>query len=154
MTTLRQDDTLEALMNAMTPERARAFLLERARTAKLATVRADGRPHVAPVWFALDGDDLLFTTWHTTVKAANLRRDPRVSLCIDDEAPPFAFVIVEGMASLSEDLDELRVWATRIAGRYMGAEQAEAFGQRNGVPGEILVRVRPSRIIGQDDVSG
>lgn len=141
-------------MNAMTPERARAFLLERARTAKLATVRADGRPHVAPVWFALDGDDLLFTTWHTTVKAANLRRDPRVSLCIDDEAPPFAFVIVEGMASLSEDLDELRVWATRIAGRYMGAEQAEAFGQRNGVPGEILVRVRPSRIIGQDDVSG
>jgi PPOX class probable F420-dependent enzyme len=141
-------------MKVMTAERARAFLLERPRTAKLATVRADGRPHVAPVWFALDGDDLVFTTWHTTVKAANLRRDPRVSLCIDDEAPPFAFVIVEGTASLSEDLDELRLWATQIAGRYMGQDQAEAFGQRNGVPGEILVRVRPNRILGQDDISG
>jgi PPOX class probable F420-dependent enzyme len=141
-------------MQAMTPERVRAFLLERPRTAKLATVRADGRPHVAPVWFALDGDDLLFTTWYTTVKAANLQRDPRVSLCVDDEAPPFAFVILEGTASLSEDLDELRLWATRIGGRYMGHGQAEAFGQRNGVPGELLVRVRPSRIVGQDDISG
>lgn len=141
-------------MKAMTAEQARAFLLERPRTAKLATVRADGRPHVAPIWFDLDGEELVFTTWHTTVKAANLRRDPRVSLCIDDEAPPFAFVIVEGTASLSEDLDELRLWATRIAGRYMGQEQAEAFGHRNGVAGEILVRVRPSRIVGQDDVSG
>jgi PPOX class probable F420-dependent enzyme len=138
----------------MSPEEARAFLLERPRTAKLATVRADGRPHVAPVWFDLAGEDLVFTTWHTTVKAANLRRDPRVSLCVDDEAPPFAFVLVEGTAALSEDLDELRHWATRIAGRYMGQEQAEAFGQRNGVAGEILVRVRPSRILGQDDISG
>jgi nitroimidazol reductase NimA-like FMN-containing flavoprotein (pyridoxamine 5'-phosphate oxidase superfamily) len=56
-------------MRAMSAEEARAFLLERPRTAKLATVRADGRPHVAPVWFELDGDDLVFTTWHTTVKA-------------------------------------------------------------------------------------
>lgn len=140
-------------MRAMSPEEARAFLLERPRTAKLATVRADGRPHVAPVWFDLDGDDLVFTTWHTTVKAVNLRRDPRVSLCVDDEAPPFAFVLVEGTAALYKDLDELRHWATRIAGRYMGQEQAEAFGQRNGVAGEILVRVRPSRILGQGDIS-
>lgn len=140
-------------MRAMRPEEARAFLLERPRTAKLATVRADGRPHLAPVWFDLDGEELVFTTWHTTVKAANLRRDPRVSLCVDDEAPPFAFVLVEGTAALSEDLDELRHWATRIAGRYMGQEQAEAFGQRNGVAGEILVRVRPSRILGQCDIS-
>ncbi len=47
----------------------------------MATVRNDGRPHVVPIWFDLDGDDLVFTTWHTSVKAANLRRDPRVSIC-------------------------------------------------------------------------
>jgi PPOX class probable F420-dependent enzyme len=141
-------------MHAMLADEARAFLLERPRTAKLATVRADGRPHVAPVWFDLDGAQLVFTTWHTTVKAANLRRDPRVSLCVDDDAPPFAFVIVEGVATLSENLDELRAWATRIAGRYMGQEQAEAFGRRNGVPGEILVRVQPIRIIGQQNITG
>jgi len=141
-------------MQTMTADEARAFLLERPRTAKLATVRADGRPHVAPVWFDLDGAQLVFTTWHTTVKAANLRRDPRVSLCVDDEAPPFAFVIVEGIVALSENLDELRAWATRIAGRYMGAAQAAAFGARNGVPGEILVRVQPTRIIGQGAIAG
>jgi PPOX class probable F420-dependent enzyme len=140
-------------MPTLSTAEARAFLLARARTAKLATVRADGRPHVAPIWFDLDGDDLLFTTWHASVKAVNLRRDPRVSLCVDDEAPPFAFVIVEGLATLSDDLGELRAWATRIAGRYMGEEQAEVFGQRNGVPGELLVRVQVTRLFGQTEVS-
>src|SRR6266542_3856384 len=64
-------------MLTMTADEARAFLLERPRTAKLATVHADGRPHVAPIWFDLDGEAIVFTTWHTTVKAANLRREPR-----------------------------------------------------------------------------
>lgn len=140
-------------MHQLSDSEARAFLLERPRTAKLATVRADGRPHVAPVWFALDGDDLVFTTWHATVKAANLRRDPRVSLCVDDDAPPFAFVIVEGTAALSAEPAELRTWATRIAGRYMGPDLADRFGQRNGVPGELLVRVRVARLIGQAAIS-
>jgi PPOX class probable F420-dependent enzyme len=140
-------------MQSMTPEEYRAFLLERPRTAKLATVRADGRPHVAPVWFDLDGDALVFTTWHTTVKAANLRRDPRVSLCVDDDAPPFAFVIVEGTAAISEDAAELRRWAASIAGRYMGADQAAAYGARNGVPGELLVRVTPTHVVAQRRVS-
>jgi PPOX class probable F420-dependent enzyme len=132
----------------------RRFLLERPRTAKLATVRADGRPHVAPVWFDLDGDELVFTTWHTTVKAANIRRDGRVSLCVDDETPPFAFVLLEGLARLDDDPAQLRYWATRIAGRYMGAHEAERYGARNSVAGELLVRVTPSKIIAQDDVAG
>jgi PPOX class probable F420-dependent enzyme len=140
-------------MRQLTPSEARAFLLERPRTAKLASVRADGRPHVAPVWFDLDGDALVFTTWHTTVKAANIRRDPRVSLCVDDDDPPFAFVLVEGVATLSDDLKELQRWATRIAGRYMGADLAESYGRRNGVPGELLVRVTPTKIVAQAAIS-
>ncbi len=140
-------------MQAMTSAEYRTLLLERPRTAKLATVRADGRPHVAPIWFDLDGDILVFTTWHTTVKAANLRRDPRVSLCIDDDAPPFAFVIIEGTAAISEDAAELRRWAGSIAGRYMGSDQAAAYGSRNGVAGELLVRVTPTHIIAKSKVS-
>jgi PPOX class probable F420-dependent enzyme len=140
-------------MRQLTPAEARAFLLERPRTAKLASVRADGRPHIAPIWFDLDGDALIFTTWHATVKAANIRRDPRVSLCVDDEAPPFAFVLIEGIATLSDDPEELRHWATRIAGRYVGANLAESYGQRNGVPGELLVRVALTKIIGQANIS-
>jgi len=71
----------------MTPSEVKNFLLLNARTGKLATVRQDGRPHVAPVWFDLDGDTVVFTTWHETVKAANLRRDPRVAICVDDQTP-------------------------------------------------------------------
>ncbi len=141
-------------MRSMTHDEIRAFLLAGTRTAKLATVRADGRPHVAPVWFTLDGDAIIFTTWHTTVKAANLRRDPRVSLCVDDESPPFAFVLVEGAARIiDDDLEALRHWATRIAARYMGDALAEQYGARNGVPGELLIRVTPTRIVAQAGIA-
>jgi PPOX class probable F420-dependent enzyme len=135
-----------------TPE-ARAFLQERPRTGKLATVRADGRPHVAPVWFALAGDTIIFTTWHTTVKAANMRRDGRVCLCVDDEAPPFAYIQIEGTASMSDEPEALLHWATRIAGRYMGEDQAEAYGRRNSVPGELLVRMTPAKVIFAKDIA-
>src|SRR5438067_9795501 len=118
----------------MTRAEWRAFLLAQARTAKAATVRPDGRPHIAPVWFDLDGDDVVFTTWHTTVKAHDLRRDPRISLCVDDERPPFSFVLIEGTTRLSDNLDEVRAWATRIAGRYMGNMGAKAYGRRRSVP--------------------
>ena len=134
-------------MPPMTKDEWRAFLRSPVRTAKVATVRKDGRPHVAPVWFDLDGDELVFTTGGDSVKGHALRRDPRVSLCVDDDQPPFTFVIVEGLATLSEDPTELRAWATRLGGRYMGAAAAEAYGARNGVPGELLVRVRPTRVI-------
>jgi PPOX class probable F420-dependent enzyme len=131
-----------------TPE-SRAFLSEGGRTGKVATVRADGRPHVAPVWFLLDGDTIVFTTWHTTVKAANIRRDGRIAICVDDENPPYAFVLLEGAAEMSDDLGALKEWATRIAGKYMGDELAEAYGNRNAVEGELLVRVTPTKVLYQ-----
>jgi PPOX class probable F420-dependent enzyme len=134
-------------VHQMTQDETRAFLLEGTRTAALATVRPDGRPHVAPIWFTLDCDDLLFNTGENTVKGANLQRDGRVALMVDDEEPPFAFVSIEGDVSLSDDLDTMRYWATRIAARYMGEDQAEAYGKRNAVPGELLVRVRPTKIV-------
>src|SRR5690349_15167307 len=122
-------------------------------TAKLATVRKDGRPHVAPVWFDLDGETLVFTTWHTTVKAANIRRDPRVCLCVDEETPPFTYVMIEGNATLSDDPRELLTWATRIATRYMGQDQGPAYGKRNAVAGELLVRVQPTTIVAQANIA-
>jgi PPOX class probable F420-dependent enzyme len=140
-------------VHLMTPDETRAFLLEGTRTAALATVRTDGRPHVAPVWFTLDGDDLLFNTGEETVKGANLRRDARVALMVDDEEPPYAFVSIEGDVSLSDDLDTMRHWATRIAARYMGEDQADAYGRRNAVPGELLVRVHPTKIVAMSGIA-
>ncbi|MHA6761558.1 PPOX class F420-dependent oxidoreductase [Streptacidiphilus sp. PAMC 29251] len=135
------------MANPMTETEWRAFLSEGTRTGKLATTRADGRPHVAPIWFLLDGDDLVFNTATDSVKGRTLARDGRVALCVDDDRPPFSFALVEGTATLSDDLDELRHWATRIAARYMGEDRAEEYGARNGVAGELLVRVRIGKVV-------
>ena len=129
------------------------FLLGRARTAVLCTVRSDGRPHAAPVWFDLDGDAFVITTGQDTVKGRNIRRDPRVALCIDDENPPFHFVIVEGTAELSVQDPDLLHWATRIGGRYMGPEKADEYGRRNAVPSELLVRISPQKVLAQKNIS-
>jgi PPOX class probable F420-dependent enzyme len=124
-----------------------------ARTAKLAVVRADGSPHVAPVWVDLDGDEIVFMTSADTIKGKAILRDGRVALCFDDERPPFSFVTIAGTTTTSTDPDELLEWGTRIGGRYMGAEQAEAFGRRNAVPPEMVVRVTPSKVTAKVDVA-
>jgi PPOX class probable F420-dependent enzyme len=141
-------------MREMTDDERRAFLLEGTRTAKLATMRADGRPHVAPVWFDLDDDGtVVFNTGADSSKGKAIRRDPRVALCMDDEKPPFAFVTIEGTAKVSEDPGPLLEWATRIGGRYMGADRAEAYGRRNAVPGELLVRVTPTHVVARAGIA-
>lgn len=137
----------------MTEEEWRAFVSHGTRTGKLATVRADGRPHLAPIWYVLDGDDLVFNTGAATVKGRNLARDGRIALCVDDDRPPFAYVILEGRARLSEEPGELRHWAARIGARYMGEDRAEEFGARNGVPGELLVRVRIDKVLAEKGVA-
>jgi PPOX class probable F420-dependent enzyme len=132
-----------------------AFLSsEPARPGVLATVRADGRPHVAPVWFDIDDDgSLVFNTGERTVKGRNLARTGRASLCVDDDRPPFSFVVVEGPVEISTDVAEVRRWATRIGGRYMGAQRAEEYGERNGVAGELVVRLRPEQIVSARDLA-
>jgi PPOX class probable F420-dependent enzyme len=130
------------------------FLRHPVRAATLATTRKDGRPHISPVWYDIDDDGtILFNTGATTVKGHAVRRDGRVALCVQDDRPPFSFVIVEGRATWSDELDDVRAWAARIGGRYMGADRAEEFGARNGVPGELLVRVTPERVVSARDVA-
>lgn len=140
-------------MREMVGDEWKSFVLGAARTAKAAIVRADGSPHVSPVWVDIDGDDVLFTTHETSLKGKALARDSRISLLFDDERPPFAFVIVQGTATLSDDLDALQRWARRIGGRYMGESRADEYGSRNGVPGELLVRVRPTKVIARSGIA-
>lgn len=141
------------MAHRMTKDEYRNFLVDHPRTATLATVRADGRPHAAPVWYELDGDTFIFTTGEDTVKGRNIRRDPRVSLCIDDDEPPFHFVIVEGTAELTDGDADLLHWAIRIGGRYMGPARAEEYGRRNAVAGELLVRVTPHKVLAFKNIS-
>lgn len=146
----------------LTPEIVE-FLNHGTRTGVLAWTAGDGRPLAAPVWFLVEDGTLwflvedgtlIFNTGRDTAKGRALARDPRVALAVDLPAPPYAFVQVQGVAETSEDPAELLRTATALGGRYMGADRAEEYGRRNGAPGELLVRVRPTKVLAHLDVSG
>lgn len=140
-------------MRDMDRDEAIAFLRHGTRTGKLATVRPDGRPHVAPVWFVVHGDEIVTMTWYTSVKARNLRIDARAALTVDLEEPPYGFVLVEGTVSMDgEDPRKVDI-ATEIGGRYMGEDRAEEFGRRNGVEGELVLRLSIDRITAKADMA-
>ena len=141
-------------MHSVTDPQVRDFLAEGTRTGKLSYTASDGRPLVVPVWFVLEGDRIVFNTGKETAKGYALARDPRVALCVDLEEPPFAFVQVQGVAELSQDLGDLLATATAIAARYMGADRAKEFGQRNAVPGELVVRIRPRKVLAHFNITG
>jgi PPOX class probable F420-dependent enzyme len=151
-------------MAEMSKKEIRKFLMEGTFTGKLATVKKDGSSHVVPIWFVLEGDnksgggrtgeDIIFTTNGTSVKAKNIQRDKRVSVCVDDQTPPFSFVIVYGTAKIHHcNQNELLRFATKIAQRYMGKDNAELYGRRNSTEGEVLVRIKPIRIIAEKDIA-
>lgn len=151
----------------MSKREIRKFLMQGTFTGKLGTVKKDGSSHIVPIWFVLDGgnssrggrkgenDNIIFTTDGTSVKAKNIQRDNRVSVCVDDQTPPFSFVIVYGIAKIHHcKQSELFRFATKIAQRYMGKQNAELYGRRNSAEGEVLVRIKPTRIIAEKDISG
>ena len=140
-------------MTSLEDPAVRDFLAHGTRTGKLGWTASDGRPLVAPIWFLVEDGTLVFNTGADTAKGRALARDPRVVLCVDLEEPPFGFVQVQGTVTLSEDPDELRRTATALGGRYMGADRAEEFGERNGVPGELVVRITPTKVIAALDMT-
>ncbi|GAA1760736.1 MULTISPECIES: PPOX class F420-dependent oxidoreductase [Streptomonospora] len=141
-------------MASIADPRVRDFLQEGTRTGILAYTASDGRPLAAPVWFILEGDEIVFNTGQATAKGKAIARDPRLALVVDIDAPPYGFVQVQGVAATSADPDELLRTATVIGGRYMGADRADEFGRRNGVPGELVVRLRPTKVIAGFDTTG
>jgi PPOX class probable F420-dependent enzyme len=133
-------------MTSVTDPDISAFLAEGTRTGMLGFVGASGRPLVTPVWFIVEDGCLVFNTAKESAKGRALARDPRATLCADLQEPPYGFVQVQGNAELSEDPAELLRTATAIGARYMGQGRAEEFGKRNAVPGELVVRLRPTKV--------
>jgi PPOX class probable F420-dependent enzyme len=129
------------------------FLSAGTRTGMLGFLAADGRPLVTPVWFIVDGGELVFNTGRDTAKGRALLRDSRVAICVDDPHPPYSFVQLQGTASATEDAGDLLEIATRIGARYMGTQRATEFGRRNAVPGELVVRVRPTKVVSAFNVA-
>lgn len=140
-------------MRKMTEQQWRAFLTHGTRTGKLSTVRADGSPHVTPVWFLLDGDDVVLTTEKAGVKGRNLARDQRFAFCVDEDRPPYAFVVLHARAVISEDPDDMVRWGGLLGARYMGSDRTEEYGARNGGPGNLLVRGRIDKVIAFEGIA-
>jgi PPOX class probable F420-dependent enzyme len=148
-------------MSEMSRMQIRKFLNKGTFTGKLATVKKDGSSHVVPIWFVLDyrnNEDkigtIFFTTFVGSVKAQNIQRDNRISICIDDQTPPFTFVTIHGTAKLYPyKQKEVLKWATRIAKRYMGKNDSKAYGERNSGEGAVLVQIKPAKIIAEKDIA-
>lgn len=140
-------------MTVMQPGEAMRFLADGTRTGKLATASPSGAPHVAPIWFVVDGDELVFTTAITTVKGRNLRANPRAALAVDRSEFPYDWVVVRGPVVVVERAPDLLEWATRIAERYVPEGRASEYGSRNAVPEELLCRLRIERIVGESAIA-
>lgn len=150
-------------MTEMSKREIKQFLMQGTFTAKLATVKGDGGPHVVPIWFVLDNQkdrtservgDIVFTTYDNSLKIRNIQRDNKVSICVDDQIPQFSFVTIFGRAKIYHlKQNELFKWATKIARRYMGKNSAEVYGKRNSTEGAILVRIKPTKIIAEKDTA-
>jgi PPOX class probable F420-dependent enzyme len=134
-------------MTAMTDDEWRSFVTAGSRLAHIALTRADGRPHVTPVCFVLDGDELAFALSPGSVKGKSLARDRRVAVCVSDERQPYGFVTMEGQARTSAEPDQIRHVAAGIAERYYpgrpAADIAESFVQE----GFTAVRVSITNVI-------
>ncbi|MDQ1179453.1 PPOX class probable F420-dependent enzyme [Rhodococcus sp. SORGH_AS 301] len=109
--------------------------------------------HAAPLWFLLDDKDLVFQTETTSVKGRNLARDPRFALVVDDDRPPYSFVMFQGTACIDHDPTEARRWAGRLGARYMGDDRVDEYSERNGGPGIVTVHGRIDKVSAFDGVA-
>jgi PPOX class probable F420-dependent enzyme len=153
-------------MTSMSKDELSTFLKQGTFTAKLATVNEDGSPHVVPLWFILDSEsNIIFGTETRSIKGKNILRDPRVSICVDDQEYPYSFVTIFGQAEIFKsyienpyaegknnrkyESSEFLHWMKEISARYVGLEKADRYARRNSVEGAVLYRVRPQKIVSE-----
>jgi PPOX class probable F420-dependent enzyme len=158
------EGVIDIIMAEMSKAEITRFISQGTFTGKLATVKKDGGSHVVPIWFVLDKEDnkrgssignIVFTTYSASVKANDIRRNNRVSICIDDQKPPFSFVTIFGTAKIHPyKQKEVLKCATKIAERYMGRKNAKAYGERNSGEGAVLVQINPTKVIAEKDIAG
>jgi PPOX class probable F420-dependent enzyme len=134
-------------MTTMTDTEWRSFLTAGTKLAHIALTRRDGRPHVTPICFVLDGDELAFALSPGSVKGQCLARDQRIALCVSDERQPYSFVTIEGAARLSAEPDHIKHIAALIANRYYPSQPAEAVAESFVQEGFTAVRISITNVI-------
>lgn len=134
------------MVRKMSDDDVIAFLTSPVRTGHIATVRPDGRPHVATIWYTVDGRDIVFLTESSSVKARNLAQNPRAMLSVDDPELPYTAVTAEGPVAISTDEAEVKRWVLALATKYHGEEHSEEVAA--GLPDDTIYRLTPTHFTG------
>ena len=111
--------------------------------AALASVRPDGRPHLAPVWFEYDGREFVISAFRDTQKHKNLARKTSAALSIFTHDMPYRQVTVEGSVRIGGPLDN--VWRERVAVRYLGERAGKAYAHDTAEIDMLAVHLRPTK---------
>ena len=125
-----------------------AFLAERGHLARIATVKADGAPSVVPVWFIYENGCILITPRKNSEFLANVRREPRVAISIDEDASGYRKVLFEGAAKILYQPGEDRKWDDtyrRIACRYIDEDSADRYLSETRDQPRALIGVERAR---------
>lgn len=131
----------------MTHNEWRSFVTAGTKLAHIALARLDGRPHVTPVCFILDGDELAFALSPGSVKGKSLARDRRIAICVSGESQPYSFVTIEGEARISAEPDQIKHIAAGIANRYYPSQPADEFAESFVQSGFTAVRISITNVI-------
>jgi PPOX class probable F420-dependent enzyme len=138
-------------MPARLSKSQREKLLAGRHVAVLVTIGRDGAPVSTPIWYLYRDGAFYFRTAGDAIKTENVRRDPRVSVCVQDERAPYRSLVATGRATIAEAQD----WLGRDMPRhYLGF--AGAIGYRAAAREaieqgpEIAIVVRPERIVTSD----
>lgn len=131
----------------LTPEEIDEFL-SRPNVAVIATMDPDGQPHAVPIWYEWTSGEIVVHTGLRSRKYRNLRRNPRVTLCIDEKTPPYRAVVLYGRAEITVGTDDERT--RRLAVAYLGTQSGSAYADSLRGQRMVIVRVKPERIISWD----
>jgi PPOX class probable F420-dependent enzyme len=142
-------------MGRMSDGEWQAFVARGQRLAVLSTSRPGGRTHAVPVWFVLDGDQILFTTPAESVKGRAIQRTGRATMLVMDHEPPYSFAMIEGVVEVSRDPSVVREMTIRVHERYLQPEQAaQAAAPLLEEPTELACRLRPVNVFAIENVIG
>lgn len=126
----------------------RAFL-EANRLCIVGIGRGERAPHMSPVYYVLEGGDILISTTATRFKAKAVRRGAPVSVCVLGESYPFPYLLVEGEASIEEAgaADLMMKIGARMTGNSVPETARPMIEQRAKQEGRVVLRLRPSRYV-------
>lgn len=129
-------------MPAELSDAARALLAER-RFAVLGTPMPDGQPQLTVMWYDFRHDHIMMNTLAGRVKDGNMRRDPRLAFCVEDE---YRYVTIYGTATLIEDQAIAQADIAYLARRYESAEQAEGMIKRFVTQHRVTIHMSIDRV--------